>query len=171
MKKGIIIIASLMLITFYACNENTQAVEFTGREYTYSLFKASDYDVSGTITLKEKTNGSTLVSIKLEGTEGNAQYPVHLHMGSISEPDVEVAALLSPVLASKGKSESILTRLADESPVTYEELLKLDACIRIHLAEFGPERDIILAAGNIGLAYEKELRNGFRESVAICKSE
>jgi hypothetical protein len=68
-----------------------------------------------------------------------------------------------------GKSETILTRMADETTITYAQLVKLDACIKIHLADAGPDRDIILAGGNIGSASNARLDG--RVGFGICKSE
>jgi len=85
---------------------------------------------------------------------------VHLHLGDISEADADVAALLSPVDSKTGKSETVLTRLADETEITYANLLELEACIKIHLADTGPGRDVILAAGNIGESFTKAVANG-----------
>ncbi|HYG20311.1 MAG TPA: hypothetical protein VD816_15340, partial [Ohtaekwangia sp.] len=57
--------------------------------------------------------------------------------------------------------------LSDESPVNYAQLLVLDACIKVHLAAAGPEKDIILAGGNIG----KDIGASGRLKFGVCKSE
>jgi hypothetical protein len=48
-------------------------------------------------------------------------------------------------------------------------LIELDACIKIHLAASGPDRDIILAGGNIGNA--EGARMASSDWIGICKSE
>ncbi|MCW5912794.1 MAG: hypothetical protein KIT62_17115 [Cyclobacteriaceae bacterium] len=153
-----------------ACQENENISDFTGNEITYALRPGSDYDVTGTVIFKERRDGTTSVWITLTGTDGNDKLPVHLHLGDVSEADADVAALLSPVDAKSGKSETVLTRLADESEVTYTSLLKLEACIKIHLADTGPGRDVVLAAGNIGESFSKAIANG-RTGIGVCKSE
>ena len=60
--------------------------------------------------------------------------------------------------------------MADETTITYAELINLNACIKIHLSDTGVERDIILAAGNIGTAVAKNVAGG-RVGVSVCKSE
>jgi hypothetical protein len=144
--------------------------EFTGNEVTYDLQSASEFNISGTVTLKEKTDGSTLVVVKVTGTSGESKLPVHLHLGDITTPAADVAALLSPVNAKSGTSETTLKKLADESDVSYSDLIKLNACIKIHLSDVGPERDIILAGGNIGASMIKSIENG-RTGFVPCKSE
>lgn len=153
------------------CQENEVGKsDLTGNETVYPLQQGSVYDISGTIAFKEKKDGSTLAIVQLSGTEGDIIHPVHLHLGDIAAPGADVAALLNPVSGNTGKSETHLNHLADESPLSYVELISLNACIKIHLAEAGPERDIILAAGNIGEAANKDVSNG-RLGISGCKSE
>ncbi|MEO7989532.1 MAG: hypothetical protein ABI663_08330, partial [Chryseolinea sp.] len=117
---------------------------------------------------KEKIGGSTLAVVNLTGTEGNLQHPVHLHLGELSTDGAAVAALLNPVLGKTGVSETSITKLADETTITYAQIIALQACVKVHLAASGPERDIILAAGNIGSS--KGAITG-RLDIGICKSE
>lgn len=163
-------LAALVLgLAIFGCQESEQPVgEFTGNEVTYALQAGSVYVVSGVATIKEKKDGSAQVVINLSGTEGDAQLPVHLHLGDISKADVDVAALLNPINASTGKSETNIKQLADESPITYTELVDMNACLKIHLGETGPDRDIILAAGNIGKAALNAASG--RASIGVCKS-
>jgi hypothetical protein len=157
-------------ILLFSCQENMSTNEFTGNEVTYDLQSASEFNISGTVTLKEKRDGSTQVVLKVTGTSGESKLPVHLHLGDISTPAADVAALLSPVNAKTGTSETILKQLADESEVSYSDLLKLNACIKVHLSDVGPERDITLAGGNIGASMIKSIENG-RTGFVPCKSE
>lgn len=157
-----------ILLLLVACEEKAIQEEiFTGNEVVYNLQSGSDYTISGLLTLKEKTDGSILVSIVLDGTEGDVQHPVHLHMGDLGEADAAIAALLTPVDSKTGKSETILKQLADESSITYTELVQLSASIKIHLAEAGPGRDVILAGSNIGIAVNSN--STARLGIAICQ--
>lgn len=165
-----IIGVGIIVILLDACQEN-EAVkdDFTGNELVYTLEAGSVYPVNGTAILKERKDGYTTVIIEVSGTEGNIEHPVHLHLGDISAPGAEVTALLNPVIGKTGKSETTLAVLADESPVTYTALTKLNACIKIHLSSSGPDRDIILAGGNIGSA--SAARTNGSVEMGICKSE
>jgi hypothetical protein len=98
------------------------------------------------------------------------KHPVHLHLGDLSVNGADVAALLSPVVGTSGKSETIINKLTDETAITYAELIKLNACVKVHLSDTGVERDIILAAGNIGSAISKTIAGG-RIGVSVCQSE
>lgn len=161
------IVSFLCLVS--ACNPSENVSEFTGKQTTYALQKTSQYDVSGTVAFKEKRDGSLVVVVDLAGVSGDSKYPVHLHLGNLSTPGASVAALLTPLYGQTGKSETTLTRLADETALTYSDLADLEACIKIHLSNVGPEKDIILAAGNIGASATKSIAGG-RLGIATCQS-
>lgn len=156
------------LLLLMACEENGETPDlFTGNEVIYTLEAGSTYTITGTLTLKEKKDGSAFILAELTGTEGSLQHPVHLHLGDLSTPDAEVAALLTPVLGSTGMSETNLSTLANETSVTFAQLIELNACVKIHLAESGPGRDVILAGTNIGVAVQSA-SNG-RIGIAVCQ--
>lgn len=154
-----------------ACQEREDIkTEYTGNQTTYALLQASDYNVQGTVTFRERLDGAAEVDVVLSGTEGAIEHPVHLHLGNIAAPDAAVAALLNPVIGSTGKSETILRRLADETAITYKQLVGLDACVKIHLSATGESRDIILAGGNVGANAADDVSTG-RAAFGVCKSE
>jgi len=170
MKKvfGLMMFGLLLLA---ACQDNDQpASDFTGNEATYALLQGSQYDIDGTVTIKEKNDGSAFIVVALSGTEGDIQHPVHLHLGNIAEPGADVYASLTPVLGKTGISETHLTKLADESAITYKQLIELVACVKVHLAASGPDKDIVLAGGNIGKASTDDSSGG-RLGFGVCKSE
>jgi hypothetical protein len=163
---GVMVASSIL-----ACQEKEEIkTEFTGNESVYALLQASDYNVQGTVTFRERLDGTAQIDVALSGTEGAIEHPVHLHLGDISTPSADVAALLTPVMGSTGKSETILTRLADESTITYKQLLALDACVKVHLSATGESRDIILAGGNVGAGASKDVSTGRTAAFAVCKS-
>jgi hypothetical protein len=168
MKRFLSMLATVILIN--ACQENEPIVnDFTGNESTYALSAGSDYPINGVMTFKEKKDKSAFITISLSGTEGNIEHPVHLHMGNISTPDADVVALLNPVLGKTGLSETHLNTLADESSITYEQLLQLNACIKIHLSASGQDKNIILAAGNIGKAISDNTSG--RSGITVCRGQ
>lgn len=154
-----------------ACQENEKVQsDFTGNEATYPLLSGSEYNIDGTVTFKERNDGSTTIIVALSGTEGNLEHPVHLHLGNIASPNAEVYALLNPVLGKTGISETILKTTADETTLTYNQLKSLYASVKIHLSSTGAEKDIILAGGNIGAASLDDTSTG-RYGIGVCKSE
>lgn len=160
----------MVVLVLISCQEPEAVPEFTGNEISYELVAGSEYNVNGTISFKERVDGFTTVLISLKGTDGDAKHPVHLHLGTIATPRADVAALLSPVIAATGRSETLLDKLADDTPIRYQELSGIEACIKVHLSDSGPGRDVILAGGNIGASYVKELSNGRSAGFAVCNS-
>jgi len=162
---GVLVAASL-----FACQEKEEIKsDYTGNQVVYVLLQASDYNVQGDVTFRERIDGTAEIDVTLSGTEGAIEHPVHLHLGDITTPSADVAALLTPVEGSTGKSETNLKRLADETPITYKELIALNACIKVHLSATGESRDIVLAGGNIGAAFTTDVSTG-RAAIAVCKS-
>jgi hypothetical protein len=166
--KRLLAFLSVVSILF-GCQENVSVSDFTGNESTYSLVQGSNYPVNGSVTFLEKRDGSAIVRVTLTGTESSLEHPVHLHLGDITTPDAEVAALLNPVNGSTGTSETELKILADESIITYAQLIQLNACVKIHLSASGDGKTVILAAGNIGSAFSESQSNG-RTGISICNS-
>ncbi len=161
-------IGILLTVVLLACQETENPIsEFTGNEASYPLVQGSSYAVQGTATIKEKKDGNAVVVISLSGTEGTLQHPVHLHVGDITISGSEIAAQLNPVNGLTGKSETLLRLLANENPITYQQLIQLEANIKVHLSVAGPDRDIILAGGNIGAL---PTTTGTFE-IGICSSE
>src|SRR5688572_25564530 len=98
----------------WACQEIESAKTndlYTGNQSVYALQPGGDYEVSGSVTFKERKDGTADVAIALTGTEGEVLHPVHLHLGNLSVDGADVAALLTPVTGSTGKSETHLTNL------------------------------------------------------------
>jgi hypothetical protein len=168
--KRIAFILTMTLMT-WGCQENESTKkdsDLTGNQSVYVLQSGSQYAVSGTVVFKEKKDGTALINIELTGTDGDKLLPVHLHMGNTGVEGAAVAALLKPVDAATGKSETLLSKLSDESNITYQQLIDLEACVKVHLSSSGPEQSIVLAAGNIG---KSAADNSGRIGIANCKSE
>ena len=165
--KGLIgSLAALILLA--SCQENENTSDFTGNETTYALQQGSEYLVSGTATFKERRDGTTTILVSLTGTDGDTKLPVHVHLGDLTKSAADIAALLNPVTGKTGISETTISKLADDSAVSYKELINLSACIKIHLSDTGAGRDVILAAGNIGTSTTSPTS---RLGIGICKSE
>jgi hypothetical protein len=168
MRKLIVSVA--IAAAAISCQENDQVKgDYTGREAVYPLVQASVYEIQGTVTFRERNDGSTDIAVTLSGTEGAIEHPVHLHPGNTTVDGAEIIASLSPVNGKNGASLTHLAQFADETAVSYADLLNLEACIKIHLAAEGPERDIVLAAGDIGTAHSDTISG--RKGIAVCKSE
>lgn len=170
MKRLWVIVGFVLFLA--GCQTNDSALEsaFTGNQATYDLQSGSIHGVKGTIVFKERKDGAMTSIVQLQGTSGTGKHPVHLHVGDLSTPDADIALLLNPVEAATGRSETIITMLADETTLTYSQLAGFAASVKIHLGDVGTDRAVILAAGNIGCSFTKANPNG-RTGIAVCKSE
>ena len=141
----------IAIVVLVGCQKNEAVSDFTGNQASYGLVQASQYAVSGTVTFRERKDGATTVLLQLKGTSGATALPVHLHLGDVASNGADVAAILTPVIAKTGVSETVITQLANQTKVTYKDLLKLSAYINVHASATGPESAVILAAGDIGV--------------------
>lgn len=165
-----VLLGFLLAGVLFSCQDSENAPNnFSGNEVVYTLQSGSEFNVYGTATVKERNDGKAEVVVVLTGTSGSGQHPVHLHLGDIGQPDADVAALLNPVSAGSGKSSTTLTVLANEESITYQDLIALNACIKVHLSAIGSGQDIVLAGGNIGSAVTQN--SGRTVGLAVCKSE
>lgn len=163
-----ILLCLLFILSLQACSDDNETSHYTGKEQIYALIQASDFPISGTVTVLERRDGHAEIHINLTGTEGDISHPAHLHYGDISTPNAEMAAQLTPVYGKTGESITILEMLNDETPITYDELINFEGHIKVHL-DAGPNKSITLAAGDIGSA-AKSSSSG-RRVIAVCKSE
>ena len=154
-----------------SCNE-TESVrnEFTGNETVYALDQGSAYNVSGRCYHKRESGWHSISRGEFVGNRRGYRTSSASSYGKYFSSGADVAALLNPVAGKTGRSETHLTQLADESLISYGELINLNACIKVHLASSGPDRDIILAGGNIGKASTPDVTGG-RIGIGVCKSE
>ncbi len=146
--------------------EDPQATNLTGRQVSYNLVPADpQFGVSGTIDFKEGTDKSIIIEIAVNSTGSGGEHPVHLHFGTLATPDAEIAALLTPVDATTGKSITSLSLLGNQTAFTYQDLLNFDGSVKIHMDD-GPNKNTVLAATNIGINSSIDLTD-----IAVCSSD
>ncbi|MCC5930830.1 MAG: hypothetical protein JJU28_16415 [Cyclobacteriaceae bacterium] len=161
-------IFSILLLTFiilFACETQSRfdADEiYTGNAVVYPLFAGTEFPFDGKVTIRERTDEFTEIDIQVKNTQGPRYFPIHLHYSSF-DVSADLAAWLEPLSAATGNSKTLIKYLANESPVTYHDLIEFDGHIKIHL-ESGPMRDVILSYGNIGLNANKPIDR----EVALC---
>jgi hypothetical protein len=155
----------LIFTIFVACESETRFDAeniYTGNARVYPLYAGSEFPFDGKVTFRERIDGLAEIDIQIKNTQGPRFFPVHLHFNSFDITS-DLAAWLEPLSAATGSSKTLLKHLADESPITYKDLIVFDGHIKIHL-ESGPMRDVILSFGNIGLNASKPIDR----QVAIC---
>lgn len=155
MKK--LLLGFSIIVGIWSCSEPEPDV-YTGEKIEFELFKSSDFDFNGTLTVQELMTGDVEFTIQLEGAKSsNISYPAHLHFGSYDQADAPIAQLLTPVSGIDLKSVTVLNSLSDGSKVSFDQMKNFDGHVKIHLANEGPDYEVILVAGNVGANFDPEL--------------
>lgn len=151
MKKIYFFVLSLMVLTFAGCSNDDDGVaiipgEATGNITTYDLSSVSDPDISGTVTFTEKTDGSTDISILMDGTTSGS-HPAHIHAGTALEGG-DIVIDLTPVDGATRRSITNVTATNGGTAVSYEDLINFDGYINVHAS--ASDLGTLLAQGDIG---------------------
>lgn len=172
-----VLLPFLLAVLVISCTNNSseETTEFTGNEVRMEMVPATvqGNTTSGTIVIREKTDGSVQLDITMNGVIANAVHPVHLHFGSL-EVDGDVATYLGELREENGIgiSSTVLGRLSDNSTLSYSDFLQFDGSIKVHFEESGPLEDEILGAVNVGLnADQNEAYLNGTKSITICNSD
>jgi hypothetical protein len=166
MKKLAFIFLSVLIM--FSCVQEKESL-YTSNELTYNLYQGSDFDYTGKVQIKELLNGDLELTLELNGEKNNDPYyfPAHLHFGSYDSADSPIAFQLIPVDIRTLKSETILAQLSDGSKLKFAHLNSFDGHIKIHLADSGPEYQVILSVGNIG-TNDNSPQAFKRDEMSIC---
>lgn len=164
MKRLILL---LCLAAFVLGCEQVEKERYTGRQQDYQLFQSSDFDFQGTLSVRELTEGGVELGISLTGptSETDYSYPAHLHFGSYDQAEAPIAFLLNPISASTLKSDTEVVQLSDGTEVDFERMRYFDGHVKIHLANEGPDYEVILVSGNVG---PKSMLGFDPGKIAVC---
>jgi hypothetical protein len=156
MHRLILLVTFLFVLTLGACSDEEEDI-YTGRMEAYQLEQTSEYDFSGVATVRELRKGGIEIQIQLTGPSTDAiyHYPAHLHHGDHRDFQAPMAQMLNPIDARVLLSITSLDKLADGSAMNFDRFLDFEGHIKIHLAEDGPDYEIILASGNVGKTRER----------------
>ena len=133
--QSILKISALALVASafaFSCSDdddnNNNAPGFTGESKTYTLVETDDSNISGTAQFRERTDGSMVVTVDLEGTTSGQSYPVFIRSNSASETGVMIAEL-EPVSGATGTSATILSERDNGTALTYDQVLALNGTL------------------------------------------
>ncbi|MHA7131886.1 hypothetical protein [Algoriphagus namhaensis] len=167
MKKYLLLFALPILL--FACNKDKDRNGYKN-SITYELFQSSDFQYTGSLEVLELNDGRVQLDIRLNGNQApGVTFPAHLHFGAYDQTMAEIATILTPVTGDDLRSSTILTKLTDGSEPSFDDFLAFDGHIKIHLADAGPDYDVILVSGNVGKNHEDD--RGFDMSrISVCSS-
>lgn len=140
----------ILLLGFSSCQPEENVINDAKSSYT--LYQSSDFDYEGKATFQVLDNGEIELLVQLFGDKSNDAYfyTGHLHFGSFDQEDAPIAQVLNPIDSRTLMSRTVIGTLSDGSKPDVEALQDFDGHIKIHLADQGPDYNIILASGNIG---------------------
>ncbi|WP_187357713.1 hypothetical protein [Cyclobacterium plantarum] len=121
--------------------------ELTENFKEYPLGELAVPGISGSIIFKERLNGFTLASIKLDNTPEGGMHPAHIHANSAAEGGGIIVSF-NPVNGTTGTSETTIRELDNGQPLTYNQILDLDGYVNVHLSM--NQLSTIVAQGDIG---------------------
>lgn len=104
-----------------------------GQSEDFDLFGILNQDVKGEVSIQERKNGKTLVTIKLENDDSDVAHPTHIHRNTAAEGG-PIAISLNAVDAVTKMSHTDVSSLDDGTPVSYNELKEFDGYVNVHLS-------------------------------------
>lgn len=167
MKYAYLTISILLVATllFSACDRADDASDvFTANQASYTLASATEYNIQGVATFREKRNGDLQLTVELENTVAGGQHPGHLHYGTVDVPGSTVALLLAPVDGETGTSVTTFNQLADGTSFGFDNLMVFDGSLKVHL-DGGLNQDVVLAGANVG-----QNSAALADDIAVCNS-
>lgn len=175
MKSIKTFLLAILAISITACGDDDSSSEFTGNEVQLEMIPGTvqGNTTTGTILIRERSNGQAQIEISLNNVLNNADHPVHLHVGSLDD-DGDVVLLLERLTEENGigRSVTVLNTLADNTTLNYASFLNFDGSIKIHFEDSGPLENEILGAINIGIntSGNEAYLSGLK-SITICNSD
>jgi hypothetical protein len=143
-----VLTACLLSASFFyltGCNDDDDP-KLTGENMVYDLGAVSNPSVSGTITFARRDDSKIVITIQLNGVQGGANHPAHIHGNTAAEGGGILIDLAN--VGSSGKSETVVTALNDGTAVTYEDLVNFDGYVNVHMS--ASDLATIVAQGDIG---------------------
>jgi hypothetical protein len=175
MKTAFYTSALLLFLLVFGCESEEEEELYTGREVKYEMLKGAffEHETTGYILIKERIDQSIDIEINMEGTLPNAYHPVHLHYGSL-EDDGLVAEFLTYLEDTGNRKSQSITHIKylrnEDTPITFDRFLEMDASIKVHMEESGEYKDVILGASDIGKNYSIQMP-GSNKAITICNSK
>lgn len=120
--------------------------ELTGESKIYELSGVVP-GITGTATFEKRKSGETLATLMIAPTDTANIYRAHIHLNTVVETG-DIVFTFNPINGASGKSMTNISTLDDGTELTFQELMKFDGYIDIHLSAEGLAT--IIAQSDIG---------------------
>jgi len=123
--------------------------ELTGTSISYNLNEDDVAGINGTAEFFERVNGTSLLTISLNGTTAGDMHPAHIHDGIVGSGG-PVLVGLTPVDGTTGISQTQISEMVGGAALNYNDIASLMAYINVHNSD--TDLATIVASGNIGVS-------------------
>ncbi|MEX2600753.1 MAG: CHRD domain-containing protein [Balneolaceae bacterium] len=131
-----LLLSFLMILTLMGCDvtdSDDDEIGLTNNSESYEVQSTEGFNVEGSVIFEERTDGTTLITIDLDGTIDDGEHPAHIHANAVVEGG-GIDIPLNPVDGNTGSSETVVETLGNGTPVSYEELVNYNGHFMIHLS-------------------------------------
>ena len=113
----------------------------------YTLGEFGDSGVSGMAIFEDQQDGSTKITLDLDGTAAGGSHPAHIHMNSAAQGG-DILITLTSVDGASGMSTTIVSETNGGNAISYDDLLFVNGYINVHLS--ADDLGTIVAQGDVG---------------------
>ncbi|MDF4221117.1 hypothetical protein PXC01_05920 [Maribacter sp. M208] len=138
----------LILLTFSLLNcskDDDPPATPTGKNKEYNVLNTNFSDLNGTINFAENTNGSTTILVQLNNTFKGIDNPVRLRRNTANIGG-GIALELNEIQGENGKSSTTISKLANGTIISYNELSEFDGYLAIEDSSTG----VLVAYADLG---------------------
>ncbi len=107
--------------------------ELTGISKEYTLQPYIGYDIEGSVSFYERSNGEALTILVLANTVEGSEHPAHIHAGDASGFG-DIVFAFQPINGDTGMSKTNVATLNDATVFGYNDVLSFDGHINVHLS-------------------------------------
>lgn len=128
------IISVTLLLGLIACSDSGTGSlpgDLTGESVDYELSSVDESSINGNVLFEERMDGFTRVTVELSGLDEDTSYLVKFYAGTALD-DGDLLVELDSLDGDTGEIVQILSADEEGNTVTYEDLLELDAHIRVY---------------------------------------
>jgi hypothetical protein len=146
MKKNALILLVIVSALLTACsNDDEDSDKGPLESFNFALVPVDNSGVEGMVTVSEKEDGTSTVTIELNGST-TEEHPAFIYHGNVSQ-DSEVAITLNACTCDKSVTQ--ISQLDNGAKISYDGLKAFNGHVKIHLSP--NDQETVVAAANIGV--------------------
>ena len=145
MKKNALILLVIVSALLTACSNDDDSEKGPLESFNFALVPVDNSGVEGMVTVSEKEDGTSTVTIELNGST-TEEHPAFIYHGNVSQ-DSEIAITLNACTCDKSVTQ--ISQLDNGAKISYDGLKAFNGHVKIHLSP--NDQETVVAAANIGV--------------------